>query len=324
LRVSSSSSASQAFPTAGASMLLPLPVQSKAERLAAVAPSLAPKLTSDVRLLAPRPSSSRIPTPDFAPDQLASTAKPGMMSMSPDELQQLVQAAVTSAISASVKPVSPSAAAAPKDVQSVGLPRSQELGSMLPEPDYCSKELPLPMSPPFLDCNKSSMQIEVLPNAPIVSKQLCSAIVQTDGDESPRRAPSPAAQSTRQAINDAYNFSLPPSRHVQVLSVAPGAPVQLTSLNSAGPMEARSVAVMRGQPPVSNQGTLSPGESPTLLSPSKHADCFSPGKVSSMLLAGRVSGIGGSASTLDRKSLSRQFSSQPDPVSASAAPHAVF
>jgi hypothetical protein len=87
-----------------------------------------------------------------------------------------------------------------------------------------------------------------------------SAIVQTDGDELPRRAPSPLAQSTRQAINDAYNFSLPPSRHVQVLSVAPGVPAASVHMNSAESMEARSVAVMRGQPPVVTEETLSPSE----------------------------------------------------------------
>ncbi len=38
------------------------------------------------------------------------------------------------------------------------------------------------------------------------------------------------------------------------------------------------------------------------------------GKVSRMLLSGHHDVFGGSAATLDRKSLARQFSSQPDPV----------
>jgi hypothetical protein len=97
------------------------------------------------------------------------------------------------------------------------------------------------------------------PASPALLRESRSALVQTDGDELPRRAPSPRAQSTRQAINDAYNSSLPTSRHVHVLSVAPGAPAASEHMDSAGLMEARSVAVMRGQPPVVVEDTLSPG-----------------------------------------------------------------
>jgi hypothetical protein len=41
------------------------------------------------------------------------------------------------------------------------------------------------------------------------------------------------------------------------------------------------------------------------------------GKVSRMLLSGHHDVRGGSAATLDRRSLARQFSSQPDPVISS-------
>ncbi len=269
LRVSSPASASQVAAAAGASLLLPLPVQSKFERLSALAPSLVSKNAtdfSDVRLLAPRPSPANIPFVDHAPEQPAAAVNSGMLVMSPDELQQLVRSAVSSAMSASVQPMLPSEASASDDVQPAA--HIQSPASSAPPPAQSGRSRALSPSdrPQHLSLQSShptpdAMQNCSAPDAPALLRESRSAIVQTDGDELPRRAPSPLAQSTRQAINDAYNFSLPPSRHVQVLSVAPGVPAASVHMNSAGSMEARSVAVMRGQPPVAIEETLSSGTS---------------------------------------------------------------
>jgi hypothetical protein len=254
LRVSSPASASQVAAAAGAPLLLPLPVQSKAECLSALAPSVVPKNTSDVRLLAPRPSSAPV-----VDDVLEQSVKSNMLVMSPDELQQLVRSAVSSAMSASAQPVPPCEATAVDEIQHVPLVRSPVLISSPPVQSIPLNQLS-PQNNLQHSAGSSVIQNPSSPASPALLRESRSALVQTDGDELPRRAPSPRAQSTRQAINDAYNSSLPTSRHVHVLSVAPGAPAAAEHMDSAGLMEARSVAVMRGQPPVIVEDTLSPGD----------------------------------------------------------------
>lgn len=259
LRVSSSASTSQVAAAAGAPLLLPLPVQSKAERLSALAPSLLSSNATDIRLLAPRPSPAITSCSEHAPDQPSSEVNPGMLVMSPDELQQLVNSAVSSAMIASAKAASPPEGTVFNSAQPVILIRSPALHSPPPTQSDRPRELSPQNSLISSDCGNLLMQNHLSPQAPALLRESRSAIVQTDVEELPRSAPSPLAQSTRQAINDAYNFSLPPSRHVQVVSVAPGVPVSAVNMNYTGPMEARSVAVMRGQPPVVSEETLSPG-----------------------------------------------------------------
>ena len=327
LRVSSPASASQVAAAAGAPLLLPLPVQSKAERLSAVAPSLASKHPIDVRILAPRPSVP-LPANDHPPGPSVSVVNSGMLVISPDELQYLVHNAVSSAMSASVKPAPPSDVPAFDEAQPAALLQTAVLRSPPPAEDGVPKVLSLRKDASSPGSNGGAVPLQLSPPAPALLRESRSAIVQTDGEEIPRQAPSPQAQSTRQAINDAYNMSLPPSRHIHVVSVAPGAPAAAVHMNSAGSMAARSVAVMRGQPPVVTEDTLSPGKSSSqpflfvLLLPlrSRYAHCFSPGKVSRMLLSGHRDGYSGSAATLNRKSLSRQFATEPDPVSSSPQP----
>jgi hypothetical protein len=259
LRVSSSASTSQVAAAAGAPLLLPLPVQSKSDRLSALAPSLLSNNTTDIRLLAPRPSPAITSYSEHAPDQPSSVVNSGMLVISPDELQQLVHSAVSSAMIASAKAAPPPEATVFDSAQPVGLVRSPALQSPPPTQNDRPRELSPQNSPISSDSGNHLMQNQLLPQPPALLRESRSAIVQTDGEELPRSAPSPLAQSTRQAINDAYNFSLPPSRHVQVVSVAPGVPVSAMNMNYTGPMEARSVAVMRGQPPVVSEETLSPG-----------------------------------------------------------------
>jgi hypothetical protein len=193
-----------------------------------------------------------------------------MLFMSPDELQQLVQSAVTSAMSSAVRPLPSYETTGVVDVQPAASVRSPTIST---PPAIAQSVVPLSpqnsppplLSPhnstPPLDWHDGATQSQPHPDSVALLRESRSAIVQTDGDEFPRRAPSPLAQSTRQAINDAYNFSLPPSRHVQVLSVAPGAPVAPMHAHSTGSIETRSVAVMRGQPSVATEETLSPGKS---------------------------------------------------------------
>ncbi len=270
LKISSPASSAQVAAAAGAPLLLPLPVQTKAERLSALAPSLVPANASNVRLLAPRPTPAIVPPSASAPDYLAAGVAPSMLVMSPDELQQLVQSAVTSAMSAAVRPLPSHETTGVVDVQPAASVRSPTIStppataqSVVPlSPQNSPPPLLSPRnSPPPLDWHDGATQSQPHPDSVALLRESRSAIVQTDGDEFPRRAPSPLAQSTRQAINDAYNFSLPPSRHVQVLSVAPGAPVAPMHAHSTGSIEARSVAVMRGQPSVATEETLSPGKS---------------------------------------------------------------
>jgi hypothetical protein len=246
-----------------------------------------------------------------------------MLAMSPDELQHLVQSAVTSAMNASVKPVASSEASGFVDAHSSAILRSSSVST---PPAAVQGDLPQMLSPQNsllpLKLNDSATHSPPYSSSIAAIRESRSAIVQTDGDEQPRRAPSPLSQSTRQAINDAYNFSLPQSRHVQVLSVAPGAPVAPALMQNSGSIEAQSVAVMLGQPPVASEVILSPGIISFFTQTSSHHirqydQVCDAGKVSRLLLSGHHDGFESSAATLDRSSLARQFSTQPDPVSAS-------